>query len=295
MQPQEFSYEAMGTHWNIRIWDPMEESDFSNLQKEILDRTHDFEQKYSRFRSDSLVCTLAQKTGTFEVPRELVTMLRLYKPLNELSQGKFTPLIGFTLSDLGYDANYSLQPQETIRRAPNFSDTLHIIDDTHIELREPALIDVGSIGKGFFVDIIVQMLRKRGLKQFLVDGSGDAFYEGNGEPLRIGLEHPEDPSKAIGVLTLIHGSLCGSGGNRRKWNKYHHIVDPDSLESPPGILATWVFTKDSTAMSDGLATCLFLTDPERYQKDIAFEYLILNDQYQVKMSEGFGAELFAAE
>ncbi len=295
MQPREFSYEAMGTRWNIRIWDTVSNSEFTDIQEWILQSTRDYEEQYSRFRETSLVWELAKSTGVSEVPRDLVTMLRIYKTLNTLSHGKFNPLIGFTLSDLGYDANYSLQPQSHIRPAPNFSTALKILDDTHIELHEPVLIDIGAVGKGYFVDIITKHLKDRSLKRFLVDGSGDAFYEGNGEPIRIGLEHPDDPTKAIGVLTLIQGSLCGSGGNRRKWNKYHHIVDPDTLESPPNILATWVYTKDSTAMSDGLATCLFLTDPELYQKEIEFEYLMLNEKYQVKRSEGFGVELFVAE
>jgi FAD:protein FMN transferase len=129
------------------------------------------------------------------------------------------------------------------------------------------------------------------VKRFLVDGSGDVFYESNGEAIRAGLEHPEDSSKVIGVVTMTHGSLCGSGGNRRQWREYHHIIDPKTLRPSEGILATWVLA-DSATIADALATCLFLAEPDKFASAWRFEYGILNDDHRFKRSAGFPAELF---
>lgn len=290
-QPQKMTYESMGTMWNISVWDPIEQSVFQELQASIIDQSTQFDHTYSRFIKSSLIWQLTEKRGVVEVPTDLVRMLRLYETLNTLTKGKCNPLVGFALSDLGYDASYTLKPKEHIRPVPDLHSTLTIIDDTHIELHDSVLIDLGALGKGYFVDVQTTFLRQKGMRHFLVDGSGDIYYSGNGVPLRAGLEHPGDATKVIGVMDMMNGAMCSSASNRRKWHTYHHTIDPDSLTSTDEILATWV-TADTAALADGLATCLFLTEPERLQEELSFEYCILNKDYKIKRSTGFTAELF---
>ncbi len=288
--PSSFSYESMGTSWKITIWDVLEDGELAELQGEITFQSAAFSSLYSRFDSSSLVWSLSRKRGVVDVPEDLITMLRIYERLEPFSQGKFTPCIGFTLSDLGYDSEYSLKEKEHIRPVPKFSETLNIIDDTHLELCDAVLLDLGAVGKGFFVDKIAAFLRSRGYKRFLVDGSGDTLYEGDGQPIRCGLEDPSDAAKAIGVLTMTGGAFCSSGNNRRRWSGHHHILDPHSLRSPEHIVATWV-QAPTAAMADALATCIFLAEPENFSST-PFEYCILNQEYKVKKSAGFSAELF---
>ncbi len=281
----------MGTSWKISIWDDLDPSVLLSLQQSIIAQSTEFDQTYSRFIPSSLIWSLTEKRGIVEVPADLVTMLRLYERFFRSTAGKVNPLIGFALSDLGYDSEYTLKPKENIRPVPDFHEALSIVDDTHIELRTSVLIDLGALGKGTFVDKLSSFLRSQGVKRFLVDGSGDIFYQGNGESIRAGLEHPDDPTKAIGVVEMREGSMCASGINRRKWGDRHHVLDPLSLTSPQDILAVWVLAP-TAAHADGLATCLFFTEPERLQDEFRFEYCILNTEYRVKRSAGFEAEMF---
>lgn len=289
--PQRFAYESMGTHWTISVWDDIDDATFQHLSAEILKKSQDFDATYSRFKETSLIRSLTEKRGVQEVPTDLVTMLRLYQELNIVSRGKCNPLVGFTLSDMGYDAQYSLKPKEHIRAVPDFHSTLTILDDTHIELYDSVLIDLGALGKGYFVDRLSDLLKEKGYTKFLVDGSGDIYYHGNGDVIRAGLEHPGDTSKAIGVVEFTEGALCASASNRRRWATYHHTIDPQSLTSPEEIIATWV-RADNAALADGLATCLFFMEPEELQKKFSCEYCVLHKDYSAKSSAGFGAELF---
>jgi thiamine biosynthesis lipoprotein len=234
---------------------------------------------------------LANKTGKLKVTEDFVKMLEMSFELNEISQGKFNPAVGNTLSDLGYDKNYTLVPKNSIRSVPSLKQTVKIVTQSEIETTEPVLFDFGALGKGYFVDKVKKLFLEKGLKRFLVDGSGDMTYEGNGEAIRVGLEHPSDKSKVIGVLSMTHGALCGSGTNRRAWGDLHHTIDPYKLTSTKGIVATWVYS-NSTALADGLATCLFLTEPEVLKVKYDFEYLIVNEDLKIKKSPGFLAELF---
>lgn len=289
--PQSFGYQSMGTMWKISIWDTLDPAVFADLQQSILEQSDSFDQTYSRFIKSSLIWSLSKKRGIVEVPRDLIHMLRLYEKFFDATSGKVSPLIGFALSDLGYDSEYSLKPKPAIRPVPDFHTALKILDDTHIELRESVLIDLGALGKGYFVDVLSLYLKGKGIRRFLVDGSGDIFYQGNGESIRAGLEDPHDATKAIGVLDMRQGSMCASGINRRKWDKFHHVLDPTSLTSPQEILAVWVLA-DTAALADGLTTCLFFVEPETLRDIFQFEYCIMNRERKVKRSKGFEAELF---
>jgi len=276
----------MGSVWKITLWDHVT----PEIREAIIQQARSFEDTYSRFKKTSWLSSLTNHMGIVKIPRDFFEILIFYKKLYTLSEKKCTPLIGSVLDDLGYDREYSLIAKKNISEPPDFDEAVAIIDESTIELKKNVSFDIGAIGKGYVIDIISNFLRIQGCERFLVDGSGDLLYQGKGEEIRVGLEDPKDFEKSIGVVTLPDGALCGSGGNRRAWGVYHHIVDPLSLDSPKNILATWVRAR-SALLADGLATALFLCDPENFLKDFSFEYCILNDDYRVKRSAGFSAEL----
>lgn len=285
MLPQKTTYESMGTTWEITVWD--REVDAS----EIIRLSNEFDTAYSRFIKNSFVSNTSHKTGTIKVPEDFTQILALYFKLYPLSQKKLTPLIGHTLEEIGYDADYSLISHKTINNVPDLFETVSIVDSTTIEIKIPVLFDFGAIGKGFFVDVVTTYLKEKGVKRFLVNGSGDISYVSNGEEITVGLENPLDSSQIIGTVKMKHGCMCSSATNRRAWGKYNHIIDPHTLASPAEIIASWVIA-DSAAVADGLATALFMVPPENFAKDFKFEYCLLNKDLQVKRSSGFTTELF---
>ncbi len=156
------------------------------------------------------------------------------------------------------------------------------------------LFDLGALGKGYFVDVIEQRLTSAGLKRFLVNGSGDISYKGTGA-ISVGLEHPGDPTKVIGVIEMTGAKnsscMCSSGINRRKWGKYNHVIDPHTSSSPDEIIATWVIAP-TTAIADALASCLFFVAPENFASKYQFEYCIMNKENKIKKSPGFEATFY---
>lgn len=285
-------YEAMGTGWAVTIWDGVFDERFATLSEEILRRTAEFERTYSRFLPDSFIQKISEKTGVIETPPELVPMLRLYRSLYVPSLMKLNPLIGNTISDLGYDATYSLKPKATIRKTPDLIETLRIIDDTHIEMREAALIDLGALGKGYFVDRIAEYLESEGIEEYLVDGSGDIRYRRNNGVIRAGLEDPDDYTKVIGVIELQgSGAFCASSGSRRKWENFTHTIDPTTNTSPTDIIAVWVLAKEA-ALADALATCLSFAPESNFRPAHEFECCVMKTGREVSLSSGFRAQLF---
>ena len=291
MLPQKLAYESMGTTWEISIWDQIKEDAFTSITSEITNKSHEFDNTYSRFIKNSFVSKISHKTGKIKVPEEFIQILQLYFKLYDLSEKKLTPFIGHTLEELGYDADYSLISQKKINKVPDLFETVKIIDTTTIKVKEPVLFDFGAVGKGFLVDTATSFLKEKGVKRFLVNGSGDISYVSNDKEITVGLENPLNTTQIIGTIKMKYGCMCSSATNRRAWGKYNHIIYPQTLSSPKEIIASWVIA-DSAALADGLATALFMVPPENFSINFQFEYCILNKDLQVKRSSGFHAQLF---
>lgn len=287
------TFHATGTTWVLAIYG--EEGLRLRAEAacaEALDYVAWFEATFSRFIDTSLISSFRYTSGVVEVPRECTDILHLYERAYRVTGGAITPTIAVTLSDAGYDATKRLTPEETIRSAPAFESVLSVVDETHVEIHTPGMIDFGAIGKGYLVDALAGIIQSRGFAHFMVNGGGDIRYECNSnEPLTVGLEDPRDERKVIGTTTLLSGGICGSATNRRRWGKYNHYIDPRTGVSPEHIASVWV-KATHTAEADMLTSCLFFTNPVVLQKEFQFEYCIVTKDMSANYSDGFGAVLF---
>jgi FAD:protein FMN transferase len=270
-----FRFDALGTQWEIATGQPLDGA----VRQLILKRVNDFERTYSRFRDDSLVARVAAASegGRFLFPEDSTVLFDLYDRLYEATGGAVDPLVGRRLELLGYDGTYSLTPApaavreaEALARRKWSSDVIR--EGTTVITHAPLVIDVGAAGKGYLVDLVSEVLRTAGVADYLIDGSGDLRHSGQ-PPVRVGLEHPFDPTLVIGVSNLRDAALCASAVNRRAWaDGLHHVLDARTGHSVQHVVATWVVADDA-ATADGLATALFVTAPERLAETFTFAYV----------------------
>lgn len=278
----------MGSPWEIRIFQEVAHAD--ELEKDIVRILDDFDATYSRFSSTSLITQLSQSPGNYTVPHDLIVMLREYAKMYEASGRKVNPLVGGTIEDLGYDANYSLTRKDHVRDVPSFDSSLTIQDDTTLVIDKPALIDIGALGKGYSVGLIGAYLDRQGVLNYVINGSGDLLHKGN-EPIKVGLESPFNMQEVIGTIHLQNMALASSGSNRRAWGDVHHIIDPTTGTSPQDVVATWVLASDA-GLADLLATAIFLVSPESLTHVYDFEWLRISSDHVSTYSKGFIADLF---
>lgn len=286
------SHSATGTTWHIDSYDEISDDERARLTQAIDQRSQEFEHTYSRFRDDSFVAQLAREAGTYPLPPDAAPMLDLYRELYEVSGGVLTPLIGQTLVDAGYDAKYSFQPKPTISLPPKWEDSIdYRAGSDSLTMKHPAQLDFGAIGKGYLVDLIATLIHEAGITGFCIDAGGDIYCRHPSEPLVFGLENPEREGEVIGTATLQRGSLCGSSGNRRRWDQYHHIINPHTGRSPQDIRAVWV-TAESARLADGLATCLYFAPAAVLKKRYTFEYILVMHDGSAELSPDFPGQLF---
>ena len=297
-------FDAIGTHWSIDLPETLDADVVSGVLREVRERIDRFDAVYSRFRADSLVTEIATTAGTYEFPFDALGLFSWYRRLYDATSGAVTPLIGNVLSDAGYDASCSLV--EKPMTSPKAWDDVMTWDPKTCTLtvREPVLLDFGAAGKGYCVDLVAGMFRNRGISSYLIDAGGDiCHYDarinsslpdgGVGGSIRIGLENPQDTSQAIGTVALRNQSICGSAGNRRTWGRFHHTINPFTLESPRELAAVWVIA-ETTMIADGLTTALQFALPDSLVAIAPFEYAVLGPDMKLLTSPGFPGTLFQA-
>ncbi|MFH0772983.1 MAG: FAD:protein FMN transferase [bacterium] len=285
---QSFSFEGIGTQWEIEIYSPITVLEIGYLEHIIKKRVEEYEHVYSRFRPDSFVNSSLLQKGIVRLPSDSEKLFSLYKQLYTVTDGAFTPLIGQVLIDAGYDAAYSLKSKE-LHSPPPWEEVAEYIFP-HMIVKNPAVFDFGAAGKGHLIDFVSQIIIDQGFSEFCVDAGRDIRLISD-KPIRIGLENPNNFEQAIGVATLSQGSICASAGSRRTWGSFHHIINPHSLTSPSNILATWVITQEAL-VADALSTSLFLTPASTLIPHFSFEYLILFADNSFEKSSAFPVELF---
>lgn len=284
-QPSRWAFEKLGTQWMVETDRPLSDT----MKQLIMERLERFDQAYSRFRDDSLVAKMRVGGGTYHFPDDFAPLYLLYQQLYQLTDGKMTPLIGQQLEQAGYDKQYTLQKGE-ITDIPDLETTLTWDGDRTVTTTQPVTFDVGAAGKGYAVDCIAPIIEQE-TSTYVIDASGDIRHRGE-DAEQIGLEHPNDPSKVIGRITLKDRSLCASSGNRRAWQGLHHIFDPSTKRPVRDVVATWVIA-DTTLLADGLATALFFVDaPDRLLDTFSFDFVRMFANGSVDYSPGFEGELF---
>jgi thiamine biosynthesis lipoprotein len=288
--PSVFRFDAIGAPWRIDT----PESLGADVAAEVLARIDQFDRTYSRFRADSLVTRINQQPGRYVFPADAPPLFDLYRRLYDATGGAVSPLVGARLDNLGYNRAYSLIPSATAVRVPSWDNAI-AWDGEAITTVRPVLLDVGAAGKGYLVDLVAGILADAGITEYVVDASGDLVHRGS-TPLRVALEHPRDPTRAIGVYALSNAALCASASNRRVWgNGLHHVLDALTGEPTSRVIATWAVVDTPTLptmQADGLATGLFFRAASDLSTDFTFAGVRMMSDGTVDHSTNFPGELF---
>ncbi|PIR78259.1 MAG: hypothetical protein COU28_02640 [Candidatus Magasanikbacteria bacterium CG10_big_fil_rev_8_21_14_0_10_36_16] len=291
MDSKSLIFEALGTHWQIDIWEDSPLFDEASFFEKLKNRIEKFEQIYSRFREDSWLREICSKPGEYELPDDAKNIFDLYFDFYKLTNGVFTPLIAQTLVDAGYDSHYSLQAKSKISKPKKLEEVLEY-NYPKLQVKQKTMLDFGACGKGYIIDIVNKILEDAKVNHFCLDAGGDIFYKNSGqEKMRVGLENPHNFSEVIGIAEISNQSICSSSGSRRKWGKFTHMINPETLESPKDVVATWVVA-DTALLSDALATSLHMVGKKVFFGKYKFEYVIMYADNSVEKSVGFPGELF---
>lgn len=281
-----WTFDAIGTAWAIETTHPLSPV----VRAEVSAVVGGFDRAWSRFRDDSAVSALATgRSASVDAPEDTDAMLALYDELDVATRGAVNPLVGDALARLGYDARLTLAPVGSPEPAPPWRE-LMTWGSGILSLSLPATIDVGALGKGRLVDRVLESLLSHVEGDVVVDGSGDLAVRG--APVRVGLEHPYDPTRAIGVIEVRDAALCASAITRRAWGQgLHHVLDARTGAPVDAFAATWAIA-DTAMRADALATALFFDGGPELAAAWGASWVRMRTDGRVEWSPGFEGEIF---
>ena len=313
-------------------------------------RIHAFVEEYertlSRFREDSLVSRMAcaEHGGDFEFPSWAGSLFAIYDEFYDATRGAFDACIGADLLALGYDNSVQFVPESTVSASENsgsvsgswskyrralpvtWGNISRDSGSTTLHTNQPMQLDFGAAGKGYFVDLVTNILKDElgddSLSDcdFLVNAGGDmrACFSDEDYQIKVALENPFDTTQAVGVASIASGALCASSAARKRWkvkdancladNAFEsnliatHLIN--ALDGVPSqkLSASWAYIPAKTcafptAYADALATALFVSqenDLQKIMQTAGAEFAVISPNYALRKTAAFPAHFFAA-
>jgi len=140
-------------------------------------------------------------------------------------------------------------------------------------------INLGSIGKGYALDICGERLVALGMTDYLLHGGQSSVlargvsapdsaprHDTAPGPWEVGIRHPRQPGHRLGVARLRNRGLGTSGGRfqsfRHRGRRYGHILDPRSGWPVEGVFSTTVLAP-TAALADALSTAFHVMGPRQ--------------------------------
>ena len=145
-----------------------------------------------------------------------------------------------------------------------------------LRFRRPGVkIDLGGVAKGYAVDVAAESLRGRGVRDGLVDISGNMFALGapaHAERWRIGIRDPRDRVPYFARVLLASGEGISTSGKYEQFiaangKTYGHIMDPRSGKPADGLISVTVIAP-SAMVADCWSTALFVLGPEQARRKV---------------------------
>jgi FAD:protein FMN transferase len=256
------SIKALGTQFLIEVWDEDANAKLETVHNRLEFLLSEFETNYSRFKPESHISILNQHKRISNPPSELVTLLRAGVTYYDQTQGIHNLMVGETLVNNGYDAQYSFTAKPIPIDIPNPHEVLSI-NDEYITLSR-GQIDIGGYGKGVAIDLLAtHLMNDFGLQYFLINGGGDMYGTSNhGEPILLYLEHPTETDTYLGTVTIKNQGFAASSRYKRAWIhnsiSYSHIIETNRGSKNTTFSDASFITADTATTADVFATVALL-------------------------------------
>jgi len=281
--------------------------DLAELEKIVIN----FENSFSRFILTSELSLLNDSSDSFWTSTELIDILLVVRNFYHTTKGIFNPSILPDLERVGYDKSFNLiEPSDdkkvAIHEYQKNDFDLISIDTKNSLITKPTnlRIDLGGIGKGYLVDLLVKKIESKGYKNFWISAGGDMYLSGLTEdkkPYQVGIQNPAKLDEDIANLVIVDEKLAvaTSGVAKRQWKRegkiYNHLIDPRTGTSVDNDLLAVTIVSDQAIKADVFAKTVLILGKEQ---GLAFinnqsntEALVIDKNLEFSLSENMNKYL----
>jgi thiamine biosynthesis lipoprotein len=269
---QHVSRTAMACRFEVTL--PLEDQSGVSAARQALDEAGRLEDQLTIFRESSEVSFINREAATnpVSVEQSLFSLLLLCQELCSETGGAFDITSGPLSRCWGFLRRQGRIPEldeiEEAKALVGGDKLLFDCESRAIRFARPGVeINLGSIGKGYALDRIAAMMRKRARGALLSAGSSSILAIGaNGHnSWTVGVRHPVDKERRLAVAQLRDAALATSGGEEQFFEyggkRYGHIIDART-GWPADRVASVTVIAQSAAVTDALATAFYVGGPE---------------------------------
>jgi thiamine biosynthesis lipoprotein len=300
---------AQGTTYTLQWWSE-DRVDVGALTAAVTAELERLDALLSNYRADSVLerFNATRSVEAQALPSELIKLFDLAADIHRRSEGCFDPSVRPLVRLWGFDGDEPHVPADddiaaTLARVG--FDKLELVDQEHVRKAQADLeIDMASIGQGYTVGRISDVVEGLGLRNYLFEIGGELAGRGtrpDGKSWRVGIENPDKVDAPLRALSLPADRLTAvitSGSYRHNFTErnrvYGHILDPRTGRSVEHDLVSVTVTGAVAARTAAWGTALLCLGPAQAfdtadREQIAAIFILKTSAgFEVRQSKAFG-------
>lgn len=276
----------------------------ANLQidKAILEIKR-IENLLTTFSEDSLTNKVNQLAGMapVKVDQEFFDLVERAIKISEITQGAFDLSYGSIDKRFwNFDVNMDSLPDPVLAKKTvkliNYKNILLDKEELSIFLKEKGMrLGFGGIGKGYAADRARLLMQENGVKNGIVNASGDLCAWGNqpnGDPFTIGIADPDTKRHPFAYLNISNRAIATSGNYEKfaviNGKKYSHTINPKTGFPVSGIKSVTIIAPNAE-IADAFATPVMVMGTkvglDMVNQVKGIECIIIEDNNKILTSE----------
>jgi thiamine biosynthesis lipoprotein len=268
--------EAMGSMFSLVLYGP-EREQLQMAAEAAFEEVHRLDRLLSNYKTDSEWSRVNREATArpVVVSAELFDLLWACLEYGRQSEGAFDITVGPLMRVWGfYKGDGRMPPESAVAEALERVGSRHVRLDRDARtvrfLRPGVELDPGGVGKGYAVDRMVDVLRKRGVAAALVSAAGSSIYglgapPGESKGWHVPITAPADPRRAVADVYLENLSISTSGSYEKffwaEGRRYAHIMDPRTGHPARGVSSVSVLAS-RTVDSEAWTKPFFVNGPD---------------------------------
>jgi len=308
-----------GEPYKITLITDESEVILGNLHKtEIEPLLESLNQEFSTYKKDSYISKLnnLEINSTLETSANFDRAFEESLIVNKETDGAFDPSVGPLINLWGFGEKKQelkeITDAEVLEAKSKIGLDAFEWQKGSIRKTRDVYLNLSSVIEGMAVDLVAELLDKRGFKNYLIDIGGENLSKGlnsSGKPFTIGLEIPKDNNNSGDLkfdyyVSLKDTSIATSANYKRFYIKdgkrYSHIIDPKSGYPAQNSLACATIIMKNCMRGDTLSTAFMVMGLEKslayvnaHPNEMDAIFFVRNDKngFDTVMSNGFSKHL----
>jgi thiamine biosynthesis lipoprotein len=262
--------------------------------------------QFSIFDTNSLVTQLNRGKNMPLTP-DFITVFEISQKISTITDGAFDITIGplVNLWGFGLDRKKKASQElvDSIKTGVGYR-KVRIENNFLCRENDAVSINFNAVAKGFCVDKLAEMMKRKGYHNFMIEVGGEIRMSGSkkGKPWMIGIQVPTataDGAFETDYIFFADNKSIATSGNYRNYTeengvRYAHIINPKSGYPEQTTLLSVTVLSDECAITDAFATAFMVLGIDESMKIIEkeryLEALFIYDEngtFKIKKTKGF--------